>query len=154
MKTLFVIGVVIVAVVYLLRYLRKREMDAFMDADMSDFQEFRRVAAQKTEKADPLMARVEAIAATNPNVIPMPAQESEPESDINSLDSMVQSVEEDDTDTLDDSLPKLVTLLASSSYSSAPTSSLAQTTSFLRTPLSRFSDAGRTAPRVSPHEHA
>lgn len=67
MTGLLIFAAFIVGLVLLFRYLRKREVEAFMDADMTDFHLHN--AAAKKENKDPLMARAEAYAALNPNVV-------------------------------------------------------------------------------------
>ena len=69
MKALFFLVLVIVAIGYLLRYLRKREMDSFLDADMVEFQSFSQKRVESTEP-DPLVARAQA--ARNPATAPAP----------------------------------------------------------------------------------
>ncbi len=82
----FITFVVFIAgLVLLLRYLRKREVEAFMDADMTDFQLHK--AAVKEEAKDPLIAKAEAYAALNPNVVPLEksTQEDADELDLASI---------------------------------------------------------------------
>jgi hypothetical protein len=67
-KALFFLMVVFAGIFYLLRYLRQREIDAFLDTDMVDFQSFS-LEQRKERESNPLMTRAEAYAALNPNVI-------------------------------------------------------------------------------------
>ena len=68
MKGFFFFVVFITGVVLLLRYLRQREVESFMDSDMEDFQTFRQTHETLT-KPDPIIAQAKAYAATNPGVI-------------------------------------------------------------------------------------
>jgi hypothetical protein len=68
MKGLFLFALFIAVLVLLFRYLRKREVEAFLDADMVEFQSFKAAQIEKTEP-DPIMARAEAFAALNPAVV-------------------------------------------------------------------------------------
>ena len=67
MKELLFFVLAIAGLVVLFRYLRQREIDAFLDADMGDFQTFK--ASTQTESKDPILSRAEAYAALNPNVV-------------------------------------------------------------------------------------
>lgn len=73
MKTLFFLITVAVGLVFLFRWLRQREIEQFMDADMSDFHAFKAEQA-KLDQPDPLMAKAEAYAAMNPNVVTLKQQ--------------------------------------------------------------------------------
>lgn len=64
-----------------LRYLRKREVEAFLDADMVDFQTFASKAKHE-QAADPLMARAEAYAALNPALVTLNKAETSSDDDI------------------------------------------------------------------------
>ncbi|MBO6563783.1 MAG: topoisomerase DNA-binding C4 zinc finger domain-containing protein [Pseudomonadales bacterium] len=64
---------------YLLNDMRKREQEKFMDADMVDFHHFREQQKQE-EEPDPLIARAEAYAALNPDVVTL-KKPQEPELD-------------------------------------------------------------------------
>jgi hypothetical protein len=85
MKGFFFFVVFIAGFVMLLRYLRKREVESFMESDMADFQTFKQTH-ETPKKPDPIIARVEAYAAMNPGVIelkkntPVAADEGEPDS--------------------------------------------------------------------------
>lgn len=68
MKALFFLVLVTLAIGYLLRFLRKREMDAFLDADMVGFQSSGQKKIESAEP-DPLNARVQAYAALHPGVV-------------------------------------------------------------------------------------
>jgi hypothetical protein len=68
MKGFFFFVVFIAGFALLLRYLRKREVDSFMDSDMVDFQTFKQTH-EAPKKPDPIIAQVEAYAAMNPGVI-------------------------------------------------------------------------------------
>ena len=70
---------ILVGIGYLLSYMRKREQEKFMDADMVDFHHFKEQQKQE-EEPDPLMARAEAYAALNPDVVTLKKPE-EPEPD-------------------------------------------------------------------------
>lgn len=78
MKTLFVIGLIIVGIIYLLRYLRQREVNAFLDTDMMDFQTFDLQQKKEQKTPDPLMARAEAYAAVHPGVVKLKRNEAAP----------------------------------------------------------------------------
>ena len=72
MKGLIFFILFLAAVAMLLRFLRKRELDAFMDADIGDFQTFK-INQKKEEQVavDPILARAEVYAALNPgSVVP------------------------------------------------------------------------------------
>ena len=74
MKGLFFLAVGIAALVWGLRYLRKREVEAFLDADMVDFHTFTQQQT-RDDAPDPLMARAQAYAAMNPDVVTLQQQE-------------------------------------------------------------------------------
>jgi predicted RNA-binding Zn-ribbon protein involved in translation (DUF1610 family) len=65
---------IFVAMAILLRYLRKREIEAFREADMSVFEDFRTVRGRKP--ADPAAIKAQAPATSNSNVVKLPASES------------------------------------------------------------------------------
>lgn len=69
MKTLIVIGIIVAAVAMVLRYFRKREIEAFKDADMIEFHTFAQQQKVRASEPDPLMARAEAYAAMNPDLV-------------------------------------------------------------------------------------
>lgn len=60
-----------------LRALRRREIEAFRDADMVDFHMFEQVRVKEEEKSDPVMARVEAFAAMNPDAVTLKRAEED-----------------------------------------------------------------------------
>ena len=68
MKGFFFFVVFITGFVLLLRYLRKREVESFMESDMADFQTFRQTH-EVLKKPDPIIAKAETYAAINPGVI-------------------------------------------------------------------------------------
>jgi hypothetical protein len=68
MKGFFFFLVIITGLVLLLRYLRKREVESFMESDMADFQTFRQTH-EVLKKPEPIIAQAEAYAAINPGVI-------------------------------------------------------------------------------------
>ena len=78
MTGLFFTLVFVVLLVVGLRYLRKREVERFMDVDMVDFQTFDQ---QQKSKPDPLEAKAAAFSALNPNVVSLktPVAGDEPE---------------------------------------------------------------------------
>jgi len=68
MKGFFLFVVFTTGFVLLLRYLRKREVESFMESDMADFQTFRQTH-EVLKKPDPITAQAEAYAAINPGII-------------------------------------------------------------------------------------
>ncbi|MFT7221744.1 MAG: hypothetical protein ACI8Z1_003366 [Candidatus Azotimanducaceae bacterium] len=72
MTGLFFTLVFFVLLAFGLRYIRKREVERFMEVDMVDFQTFDQ---QQRSKPDPLKAKVEAFAAMNPNVVSLKSAE-------------------------------------------------------------------------------
>lgn len=82
MKGFTIFLLLVVGIVYLFRWLRQREIDAFRDADVAEFQTHaltrRKTAAPDTDKA---MARAEAFAALNPDIVRLerPATEMQDE---------------------------------------------------------------------------
>jgi len=68
MKDFFFFVVFITGFVLLLRYLRKREVESFMESDMVDFQTFRQTH-EVLKKPDPIIVQAEAYVAMNPGVI-------------------------------------------------------------------------------------
>jgi hypothetical protein len=74
MEGLIIFILLLAGIVYLFRYLRRREIEAFMDADMSDFQSFK--ATQARKEPDPLAAKAQAFAALNPNVVKLAVSEA------------------------------------------------------------------------------
>ncbi len=80
MEGLFIVLVLLAGIGYLLIYLRKREVEKFMDADMVDFHHFKDTQQADAEEPDPLMARAEAYAAMNPGVVALrKPQKAEPD---------------------------------------------------------------------------
>lgn len=80
MKGFLIFVGILVGIGVLLNHMRKREQEKFMDADMVDFHSFKEKQKQD-EEPDPLMARAEAYAALNPEVVKLKRQESpEPDS--------------------------------------------------------------------------
>jgi len=78
-KGLIIFLIVIGGIVYLFRYLRQREIDRFLDADMGDFQSFAIKNKQESEDTQ-LRAKAEAYAALNPNVETLkPVEDTEEE---------------------------------------------------------------------------
>ena len=75
MEGLIIFIVVIAAIIYVFRYLRQREIDKFMDADMVDFQVFEVKNKQDEVSQDNgLHARAEAYAALNPDIVKIKPQ--------------------------------------------------------------------------------
>lgn len=72
--------VVIISVVYLFRWMRQREIDAFLEADMKAFHTFK-VSQKESEAPDPILARAETYAALNPGAVKPVRLESEEASD-------------------------------------------------------------------------
>ena len=68
MKGFFLFVVFTTGFVLLLRYLRKREVESFMESDMADFQTFRQTH-EVLKKPDSIIAQAEAYAAINPGII-------------------------------------------------------------------------------------
>lgn len=80
MKGFLIFVGILVGIGLLLGYMRKREQEKFMDADMVDFHHFRE-QQKNEEEPDPLMARAEAYAALNPDVVTLKRPEApEPDS--------------------------------------------------------------------------
>lgn len=72
METLIVIIIVLVGIGYLLKYLRQREIEKFMDSDMADFQTFQITQKKSTKEPvsqDKILAKAEAYAALNPDAV-------------------------------------------------------------------------------------
>lgn len=76
MKGFFFLVVFVAGFVLLLRYLRKRELESFMESDLDDFQTFRQTQ-EALKKPDPIIAQAEAYALTNPGVIELKRDRSE-----------------------------------------------------------------------------
>ncbi len=68
MKGFFFFVVFVTGFVLLLRYLRKREVESFLESDMVDFQTFKQTH-ETPGQPDPVMAQVEAYAAMNPGLV-------------------------------------------------------------------------------------
>lgn len=80
MKTFIVIVVIVVGIVLVLRRMRRRELEAFLDADIGDFQTFQARPVEATQEKNALMARAEAYAAMNPgSVTPQPLASNDPD---------------------------------------------------------------------------
>jgi hypothetical protein len=71
MKGLLFLVVLVAVIVYGFRYLRRREVEAFLDADMVDFHTFKQKKEKGVEAPDPLLARAEAYTAMNPTEVPV-----------------------------------------------------------------------------------
>jgi hypothetical protein len=68
MKGFFFVVVFITGFVLLLRYLRKREVESFMESDRADFKTFRQTH-EVLKKPEAIIVQAEAYAAINPGVI-------------------------------------------------------------------------------------
>lgn len=85
MEGLFIFLVIVGGIVYGLRYLRRREVDKFRDADVGDFRAFsiKQEIKEQQEAVDPMLAKAQAYAAMNPDAVkkPSPPGNGVPESD-------------------------------------------------------------------------